>query len=48
MATAKSFTVTIEVVEEGDTTDAEARLTIGGGELVGKGKARRNPDDPDR
>jgi len=48
MSTAKSFTVRIEVVEEGDTTDAEARLTIGGDELVGKGKAKRNPDDPDR
>ena len=48
MTTAKSFTVQIEVVEEGDTTDAVARLAIGGGELVGKGKARRNPDDPDR
>ncbi|MBT8469417.1 MAG: DUF1876 family protein [Myxococcales bacterium] len=48
MSTAKSFTVKIEVVEEGDITDAEARLMIGGAELQGKGKAKRNPDDPDR
>ena len=48
MSKAKSFTVKIEVVEDGDTTDAEARLTIGGDELVGRGKAKRNPDDPAR
>ncbi len=48
MSKAKSFTVKIEVVEEGDTTEAEARLMVGGHELVGSGKARRNPDDPDR
>ncbi len=48
MSTAKSFTVKIEVVEEGDTTEAKARLTIGGDQLEGTGKARRNPDDPDR
>lgn len=48
MSTAKSFTVKIAVVEEGDVTDAESRLMIGGTELCGKGKAKRNPDDPDR
>lgn len=48
MSTAKSFMVRIEVVEDGDITDAEARLAIGGDELVGRGKAKRNPDDPDR
>jgi hypothetical protein len=48
MSKAKSFTVNIEVIEEGDTTDAVARIAIGGDELLGRGKARRNPDDPDR
>jgi hypothetical protein len=48
MSKAKAFTVSVEVVEEGDATDASARLTIGGEQLVGTGKARRNPDDPDR
>lgn len=48
MSRAKAFTVQIEVVEEGHTTDARARLTIDGEELVATGKARRNPDDPDR
>jgi len=48
MSTAKSFTVNIEVIEEGDTTEAKARITIGGDELAGTGKARRNPDDPAR
>jgi hypothetical protein len=48
MSTAKTFTVHIEVVEDGHTTDARARLTIDGDEHVATGKARRNPDDPDR
>ena len=48
MSTAKVFTVSVDVVEEGHTTDARARLTIDGEELVGMGTARRNPDDPDR
>lgn len=48
MSTAKVFTVSVDVVEEGPTTDARARLTIDGEELVGMGTARRNPDDPDR
>jgi hypothetical protein len=48
MSTSKTFTVSLEVIEEGHVTDATARLTIGGEELVSLGKARRNPDDPDR
>lgn len=48
MSTAKAFTVQIDVVEEGPTTDARARITIDGEELVATGKARRSPDDPDR
>ena len=48
MTTAKTFTVSVDVVEEGHTTDAKARLTIDGEEIVGAGRARRNPDDPDR
>ena len=48
MSTAKTFTVNVEVVEDGHTTDARASLMIDGEELVGDGRARRNPDDPDR
>ena len=48
MTTAKAFTIEVEVVEDGPVTSAEARLTIAGDELVASGKARRNPDDPDR
>lgn len=48
MGKAKKFTVTVEVVEKGHATDAHARLAVGDDELVGHGKARRNPDDPDR
>ena len=48
MTTAKSFTVNLEVIEEGHTTNATARLAIDGDELAGIGRARRNPDDPER
>lgn len=48
MTKPKVFRVDIEVVEEGHTTDAKARLTIDGEELTATGRARRNPDDPDR
>ena len=47
MSTAKAFKVEVEVVEDGHTTDARASITIDGDELVGEGRARRNPDDPD-
>jgi hypothetical protein len=48
MTTAKAFTVNLDVVEDGHTTSATARLVIDGDELVATGKAKRNPDDPDR
>jgi len=48
MSATKTFTVDVEVVEQGQVTDATARLAIAGEKLVGMGKARRNPDDPDR
>jgi hypothetical protein len=48
MTTAKAFTVKLDVVEDGHTTSATARLVIDGDELVATGKAKRNPDDPDR
>jgi len=48
MSAKKTFTVKVDVVEEGHATDATARLTIDGSELVGVGKARRNPEDPNR
>lgn len=48
MSAAKTFTVNVEVVEEGPATDATARITIDGEELKAVGKARRNPEDPNR
>jgi hypothetical protein len=48
MTTSKGFTVSLEVIEEGHTTNATARLAIGGEEIAAAGKAQRNPDDPDR
>jgi hypothetical protein len=48
MSNSKTFTATLEVLEKGYVTDATARLTIAGEELVGVGKARRNPGDPER
>ncbi len=47
MTTAKAFTVTLEVIEEGPTTNATARLEIDGDKLAATGKAQRSPDDPD-
>ena len=48
MTTSKGFTVNLEVIEEGHTTNATARLVIAGEELAATGKAQRSPDDPDR
>lgn len=48
MSASKTFTVSLEVLEEGSVTDATARLTIGSEDFVGVGKARRNPGDPNR
>jgi hypothetical protein len=47
MATSKSFQVDLDVLEEGNTTGATARLVIDGEEIVASGMARRNPQDPD-
>ncbi len=47
MATSKSFRVDLNVLEEGNTTGATARLVIDGEEIVASGIARRNPRDPD-
>ncbi|MDH3625008.1 MAG: DUF1876 domain-containing protein [Myxococcales bacterium] len=47
MATSKAFRVDLNVLEEGNTTGATARLVIDGEEIVASGMARRNPDDPD-
>lgn len=47
MVTSKAFRVDLNVIEEGNTTDATARLVIDGEEIVASGMARRNPDDPD-
>ena len=47
MTKAKAFTVSLEVIEEGPTTNATARLVIGGDTLAATGKARRSPEDPD-
>ncbi len=48
MSAAKSFNVEIHVVEDGPTTNARASITIGGEQISATGRARRNPDDPDR
>lgn len=48
MAKSKKFRVDLEVVEEGNTTEAQARLVIGGDEITAKGTAHRNPSDPDK
>jgi len=48
MTTSKAFAVELKVIEEGHTTEATARLVIGGEELAATGKAQRNPHDPDR
>ena len=47
MTTAKAFKVDLDVIEDGKTTTAAARLVIDGEEFVASGKARRNPQDPD-
>ena len=47
MAKSKAFRVELEVLEEGNTTGATARLVIDGEEIVASGIARRNPEDPD-
>ena len=46
MTKAKAFTVGLDVIEEGPTTTATARIVIDGDELSATGRARRNPDDP--
>jgi hypothetical protein len=48
MTASKEFTVGLEVIEEGHTTTATARLEIEGDELTATGKAQRNPGDPER
>ena len=42
------FTVEIEVHEHPDHTEAKALLEIDGDVRGGWGRARRNPDDPER
>ncbi len=48
MNDAKAFTVEIEVVDHPDHTEARAVLDRAGEITGGWGRARRNPDDPDR
>ncbi len=42
----KTWTVEITFTEEDDVTRADARLGTGGVDLIGWGRARRNPTDP--
>ena len=42
-----TWTVTIAFSEDGDTTRADAVLQGGPDQLLGWGRARRNPTDPD-
>jgi hypothetical protein len=45
--TAKTWTVQIVLDEEGDLTQADARLEVQGKtEISGRGTSRRNPADP--
>jgi hypothetical protein len=48
MSDRKVFTIEVEVVENPDHTEASAHLDIGGERRSGRGRARRNPSDPDR
>ena len=43
----KVWSVDVILTEDPDETRADAALQIGGQELRGFGKARRNPSDPD-
>ena len=43
----KVWSVEVILTEDPDETRADAALQIGGQELRGFGKARRNPSDPD-
>jgi len=47
MATSKAFRVDLDVLEEGNTPAATARLVLGGEQFAASGTARRNPQDPD-
>jgi hypothetical protein len=47
METRKTWTVEITFVEEDGITRADARLGAGGTDLIGWGRARRNPADPE-
>lgn len=48
MSETKILTVEIEVVEHPDHTEAKAKLDLDQETRGGWGRARRNPDDPDR
>lgn len=48
MENAKSFSVEVEVHDHPDHTEAKALLEFGGTTRGGWGRARRNPDDPER
>ena len=43
----KTWSVEITFTEDEGVTRADARLGLGGGELTGWGRARKNPADPD-
>jgi Rv2632c-like len=44
----KVWTLEIAIGENADETEAQARLSVGDTEMVGWGRARRNPHDPAR
>jgi Rv2632c-like len=44
----KVWTLEIAIGENSDETEAQARLSVGDTEMVGWGRARRNPHDPAR
>ena len=42
----EAITVSIEIDENEERTEAKATLALGGNEFAGWGRARRNPADP--
>ncbi|KUH37952.1 MULTISPECIES: DUF1876 domain-containing protein [Streptomyces] len=47
MARTLEWKINMELVEEGDTTEARAVLDTGKATVTGRGSARRNPEDAD-
>ena len=44
--TRRALTISVELIEDEDHTEAEALVDLDGERLGGWGRARRNPEDP--